>query len=208
MRHCGDCTLCCKLLPMKANATAEHLLAVAKTIELGLAVPGIAEFDKPAGERCPDQRHHKGCAIYARRPNGCQLWNCRWLLNDDTADLRRPDRAGYVIDVMLDFITLDPGDGSPQQNIQAVVIWVDGDERWRDDVALRDYLIRRGLEGKVAMIRFNSRDATTVFPPNMCSDGQWREFPRNQTTQVAQHTAKELFEGLAAASPVHLAIPK
>jgi len=48
----------------------------------------------------------KGCAIYAKRPMSCALWNCRWLVNDDTAELSRPDRSPYVIDIMPDYVTV------------------------------------------------------------------------------------------------------
>lgn len=76
-RQCGDCQLCCKLLPVQS-------------------------LGKEAGQRCKHQRHSKGCAVYAqleRVSPECRLWNCRWLVENDTADLRlRPqplrDRPG------------------------------------------------------------------------------------------------------------------
>ena len=61
-RNCGDCQLCCKLVPTK-------------------------EINKPANTRCKHQKVGKGCGIYAQRPFSCMVWNCRWLVNDDTADL-------------------------------------------------------------------------------------------------------------------------
>jgi hypothetical protein len=209
MRKCGDCTLCCRLLPMAANSEYRHPAAIAHALAVGLAKPGIPDFDKPAGERCPHQRHGKGCAVYGHHPFGCQIWSCRWLVNDDTADLRRPDRVGYCIDIMPDFVTLDAHDGNPPQNVEAVVIWVDAkrDEAWRDP-ALIEYLMRRGAEGKIGLIRFNSSDGLAVFPPNMCSDGQWHEIPRTQTTAVAQHPPQELLDGLARCRNVKLAVPK
>ena len=39
-RHCGGCTLCCKLIP-------------------------VEELNKPAGARCKHVRTGKGCSIYA-----------------------------------------------------------------------------------------------------------------------------------------------
>ena len=69
-RRCGDCQLCCKLIP-------------------------VEEFGKRANERCRHQRAGKGCAIYAQRPFSCALWNCRWLVDSDALDLPRPDRAHY-----------------------------------------------------------------------------------------------------------------
>ena len=75
-RHCGTCTLCCKLLPVR-------------------------ELEKPADTKCRHQSS-KGCGIYRRPgfPDSCHLWSCRWLVDDDTADMLRPDRAGYVLDLV------------------------------------------------------------------------------------------------------------
>ena len=63
-RQCGGCTACCKLLPMKPGNKAPKTLAA--MIEHGImsiddAASMTPDFDKPAGERCPHQRHHKGC---------------------------------------------------------------------------------------------------------------------------------------------------
>jgi hypothetical protein len=130
----------------------------------------LGEFNKPAGQRCPFQKHGKGCACYARRPMGCRVWNCRWLVNNDTADLRRPDRSHYVIDIMPDYIRVN---GEPKQVVQ---IWVDPDyPHAHRDPALRAYIERRGAEGIVALVRFNEYDGLLLVPPNMASDGQWHE---------------------------------
>jgi hypothetical protein len=159
-RECGDCQLCCKLLPLKDN-------------EPWRDGPPI---NKPAGVRCPHQKHHKGCAIYAKRPFCCQMWNCRWLVNDDADELSRPDRSHYVIDVMPDYVTLQPHDGGPPQDIQVVQIWIDPKhpEAHRDP-ALRRWMFRRAQEGIATIIRFNAVDAITVFPPPLDKDGEWHE---------------------------------
>src|SRR5580765_5282061 len=100
-RACGDCQLCCKLLPMP-------------------------ELDKPANTRCQHQKFKTGCAIYTRRPRGCMYWSCRWLLGVDTADVPRPDRAHYVIDPTPDFIRMiDNTTGELQANIEVVQVWID-----------------------------------------------------------------------------------
>ena len=152
-RECSDCQLCCKLLPMH--------------------VPTI---DKRAGERCPHQRANVGCNIYPSRPMCCQVWNCRWLVNDDTADLRRPDRSRYVIDVMPDIVRLVPNDGSKPMEVQVVQVWVD--PKYRDahkDPALRAYLERRAeKDGMAAIIRFNEGEALILFAPHL-TGGDWRE---------------------------------
>src|SRR5262245_3077298 len=149
-RECGGCTLCCKLVP-------------------------ASDIDKPANTRCKHQRH-AGCAIYARRPMSCRFWSCRWLTGDDTAALRRPDRSRYVIDMMPDYVTLVNDDTGERMPIEVVQVWCDPKARdaWRDP-ALMDYIERRGREGKAAIVRFNNREAVTVFPPGVSTDGQWHE---------------------------------
>ena len=74
-RQCGDCQLCCKLLP-------------------------VPPLEKKAGQRCQHQKFGKGCTVYHSRagmPMECSIWNCRWLVNDDADELSRPDRVHYVI---------------------------------------------------------------------------------------------------------------
>ena len=98
-RRCGSCTLCCRLTPVK-------------------------EIAKKGGERCQHQRH-TGCAIYAKRPLSCRMWNCRWLIGDDTADQRRPDFSHCVIDTMPDYVTMRDDITGQKQEIPVVQIWVD-----------------------------------------------------------------------------------
>lgn len=149
-RRCGGCTLCCRLLPTK-------------------------EINKPANQRCPHQRTGKGCAAYAHRPVSCQVWTCRWLANDDTADLRRPDRARYVIDVMPDYITVTPDGGEPI-TIPVIQVWMDpAHPDAHQDPGLRAYVDRRGHEGYATIVRSSSVDAFVLFPPSMSADGQWHE---------------------------------
>ena len=40
--------------------------------------------------RCPHQKHGVGCAIYAHRPKSCELWSCRWLVDDQTSSKWTP----------------------------------------------------------------------------------------------------------------------
>lgn len=149
-RKCGECTLCCRLLPTK-------------------------EINKPANTRCQHQRHGKGCGIYADRPFSCKVWSCRWLLNDDTADLSRPDRSHYVIDVLPDYITAVQDGGST--DVPVLQIWVDPNypDAHRDP-NLRAYIARRGEQnGMAALIRYDSSNAFVVVPPSLSADRQWHE---------------------------------
>jgi hypothetical protein len=169
-RECGGCTACCKLLPVYDNEPWY----------------GRAPIQKAAGERCPHQRHNKGCAIYSNRPFCCRVWNCRWLVNE-AGDTRRPDHAHYVIDIMPDIVRgVDPNTGQ-KYHAEAVQVWVD--PRHRDahrDPALRAFLARRAAEhGEVAIIRYNSREAFVLCAPTMSGTGDWAEM--NGTVAKRDH---------------------
>ena len=201
-RRCGDCTLCCKLVPLSKR---EGHTTAAAMIEHGMlslrdAAKMMKDFDKPAGERCQFQRH-TGCSVYERRPLCCRAWNCRWLVNDDCDDLRRPDRSHYVIDLVPDFVTLQDNETGTRTNIEVVQIWCD--PKYPDahlDPALRRYIDRRGKDGVAAIVRYSSVKAFTVFAPSMASDGEWHEF--HHGTVIPERSAEERLAGIAAAHKV------
>jgi hypothetical protein len=172
MRQCGDCQLCCRLLP-------------------------VPPLEKKAGQRCQYQKFGKGCTVYHTRkmPRECGIWNCRWLVNNDTADLSRPDRSHYVIDIMPDFVTVVDNESGAQQNIQVVQIWCDPNHREAHrDPALRAYLSRRAEEGIIGMVRFDTQDALTIIPPKMASDNQWHE--HTSGVREKQHTIIDILQAL------------
>lgn len=175
-RRCGDCQLCCKLLPVK-------------------------ELGKGAGERCRHQRHHKGCGVYNTRqmPRSCKLWNCRWLVNDDTAELSRPDRSHYVIDVLPDFVTLRDDATGISNAIEVVQIWVDPSypDAHRAP-ALRAYLERRAEEGKAGIVRWDDTRAVVIFPPALSQNGRWNEVESNLRTK--DHSLEEIAQALGGAA--------
>jgi hypothetical protein len=181
MRQCGDCQLCCKLLPVRS-------------------------LGKLAGQHCQHQRHHKGCAVYARLASvsiECKLWNCRWLVEDDTANLRRPDRSHYVIDLMPDFVTLRNEENGELQHVEVVQIWVD--PKYPDahrDPALRAYLERRAEQGAAGLIRRDNQQAIAIFPPVLNADRQWHEKETN--FRVEEHTPEEKVAALGK-MVIHLA---
>jgi hypothetical protein len=172
-RQCGDCQLCCKLLPVKT-------------------------LGKGAGERCRHQRHHKGCAIHAKLMSHvpeCALWNCRWLVNDDMEGMSRPDRAHYCIDLMPDFVTLGDGTGEGQA-VEVVQIWCDPNypEAHRDP-GLRAYLLRRAAEGKAAIVRWDNRRAMVVFAPALSANREWNEVETDFRDK--EHSFTEVAEAIA-----------
>jgi hypothetical protein len=175
MRQCGDCQLCCKLLP-------------------------VPPLGKKAGERCRHQKFGKGCKVYhgPGMPSECGLWNCRWLVNNDTAELSRPDKSRYVIDIMPDYITLQDNATEATTSIQVVQIWIDpAHPHAHRDPALRAYLLRRGQEGIAALARYDARRAVTIIPPNMIGEGNapddwlqadgWIEVPYNSPNVAVEH---------------------
>ena len=166
-RRCGDCTLCCKLLPMR-------------------------EFDKPSGQRCAHQRTGKGCAIYQRRPPSCALWNCRWLV-DDAGETSRPDRSHAVIDVMPDYIGAQDDETGEVMEIPVVQIWVD--PSYPD--AHRDPELRAWLDQtkQVALIRYSATDGFVLFPPSRMKSREWME-KRSANDEKAAHSAADIFRVL------------
>jgi hypothetical protein len=168
MRQCGDCQLCCKLLPVKS-------------------------LGKGANQRCKHQRHHKGCAVYARLGRvspECRIWNCRWLVEDDTADLSRPDRSHYVIDLTPDFITLRNEATGEAQHVEVVQIWVD--PKFPDahrDPALRAYLERRAKTNVIGLVRWDNTAALAIFPPALSANRQWNEVASD--FRLKEHTPEE-----------------
>lgn len=172
MRKCGDCQLCCKLLPVR-------------------------ELDKPANQKCPHQKFGVGCTIYSNLPRSCRLWSCQWLVGGEgTQHLPRPDRAHFVVDIMPEFITLAPHDGSPATQVPVVQVWLDPrfPDAWDND-GLRRYLEKRSDQGFAALVRLNSRDGFVLVPPRMSSKGQWERTPL--CTATAQHTPGEIAAALS-----------
>lgn len=183
-RSCSGCVLCCKLLPIADGVKIA-----------GIDVPNLK---KPANHNCPHQRSGKGCAVYDRRPFSCRVWNCRWLVGDDTAELRRPDRSHYVIDLVPDFVTARDNETGKRMDVEVVQIWCDPDypQAWRDP-ALLAYIERRGAEGKGTLIRYGSSAGITVFPPTLSPDGQWHYWQSNIAER--EHTGSEKHEAVSAA---------
>ena len=152
-RHCGGCTLCCKLVPVEI-------------------------LHKVAGERCRFQSH-KGCKVYRtpRFPEECGLWSCRWLVDPDASGLRRPDRSHYVVDVMPDFIGVSDNASGAVESVAVMQVWCDPEhpDAWRDP-ALRRYIEHVAQAQRAAtIIRFGSRRAIVVFAPCLTDDGAWHE---------------------------------
>ena len=155
-RTCGECKLCCFLLP-------------------------TPEIDLPANTHCAHECR-KGCAIYSRRPTSCQLWSCRWLLGDDTG--QRPDRAGYVVDMMPDFVTSVEDETGQHKRWPVNQVWVDpARPNAHKAPALRRWVEKQGqANGMGTVVRWGNDDGMLLMPPCLTSDGKWVE----KMTQMRQ----------------------
>ena len=163
-RQCGSCKLCCVLVPVELD-----------------------DEKKPANTRC---KHlcSKGCGIYERRPAPCRWWSCKWLFDASTADLRRPDHAGYVIDPVVDTLLAD------NQPLDVIQVWCDpARPDAHRDPALRAWLLLMSQRfGLVAIIRRGSRDGFVLVPPGAGSNDEWLELDGTINSDV------EMAEKLAA----------
>jgi hypothetical protein len=152
-RKCGDCSLCCKLMPNVA-------------------------LEKPAGKPCRYQRHGHGCTIYSQRPHECQHWSCRWLAApEETAGMRRPDRAHYVIDALPDTVRIVNNETGEVIESEAAQVWIDpAFPKAKDDPELRAYMLKMALDHRMpTLLRWSNRNATVIFPPPITADRQWHE---------------------------------
>jgi hypothetical protein len=151
-RHCGDCQLCCKLLPVK-------------------------ELGKVHGERCRYQHTGKGCSVHAqlaRIAPSCAFWSCAWLVDPEATKLPRPDRCHFVVDIVPDFVHATPP-GGERIDIPVMQVWIDpAFPAAAESAALRAWIEHvADTRGLATIVRFNSRDAYTVFAPSLSPDGQW-----------------------------------
>jgi hypothetical protein len=156
-RSCGACKACCTQIPVELHGGER----------------------KPAGVRC---RHlvGKGCGIYARRPDPCRYWSCRWLFDAATADLRRPDHSGCIVDPTIDTLLIE---GQPVDVLQ---VWCDPARREAHrDPALRAYLeaMHRRF-GFLVFVRFNSQDGFALVPPAASHTGDWLEVGGTMVTEA------------------------
>jgi hypothetical protein len=175
-RKCGDCQLCCKLVPVHDNRVELH---------------------KKAGEKCRHQKFGKGCMVYEKpeMPACCQMWNCRWIVSDLPVDMARPDRCHYVVDVMPDFVTLQIDDR--KSNVRVVQIWCDPSyPHAHRDPALRGWLEQLSHQRIAGMVRYNEKDCLVIFPPAMSDDGKWHEVPGNPKSRQKQHSITDILEAL------------
>jgi hypothetical protein len=74
VRGCDGCTLCCKLVPVRA-------------------------LEKPAFHWCPHCAPGVGCKIYADRPRACSAFECMFLRDPDLSEEWRPSKSKLVLTI-------------------------------------------------------------------------------------------------------------
>lgn len=79
MRECGDCTLCCLLLP----------------------VPGVKVGVNTNCKFCTDK-----CSIHDNRPNICSTFDCEWLLKDEMSEDLKPNKCNVIFEHINDYSVL------------------------------------------------------------------------------------------------------
>ncbi len=91
---CGSCTMCCKLM-------------------------GIKAIDKPKNKTCSNCIAGVGCSIYSDRPQECKSFRCIWLQTQELGPARRmteamrPDKSKIILHTTPDekgiVAKVDPG---------------------------------------------------------------------------------------------------
>jgi len=166
MRQCGECSLCCRLIP-------------------------VAEIGKKTGERCSFQRFGKGCTVHGpQQPRQCREWSCAWLLLP-MLTLPRPDRAGFIVDLSVDVVVFG-ADVFTGKKVDALQIWADPKrpDAWRAAVPWIKEAI--GEREAVAVIRFGAEGGITLVPPRLSDDGQWVEVDNRVMSPGHAQTVRRL----------------
>ena len=87
-RHCGSCSLCCKVMP-------------------------VQELGKPAGQWCVHAVPGSGCAVHAARPATCRSFFCAWRLDPNLGPEWKPEASRFVLSAdparRALMVTVDPG---------------------------------------------------------------------------------------------------
>ena len=80
-KECGDCTLCCMVLP-------------------------IHQVQSPPSVMCQHCTIESKCNIYDTRPEACKNFNCEWILDETMSDDLRPDKTGVIFEKITNTIYL------------------------------------------------------------------------------------------------------
>lgn len=96
-RECGNCTVCCKVLPIRSP-----------------------ELNKTSHVLCKHCDEGQGCRIYETRPVLCRNYYCGWRMWDALPDDWRPDKSGVFVD-RVKFLSGAEGEIPPQYDKRFMV---------------------------------------------------------------------------------------
>lgn len=162
----------------------------------------VNELKKLAGERCKYQ-FVGGCRAYhdKRMPPSCRLWSCQWVTGKLPREMRRPDRAHYVVDPMPDFVTRVDNQTGEKIDLPVIQIWCDpAHPEAHRDPELRAWL---DAERRCALVRFSASDALFIAPPSVNKAGAWYEHPRGEAT-MPSHSFADVIQRTGAGFAVEV----
>jgi hypothetical protein len=81
MQECGECTMCCWLIEIKAK-------------------------NSPPLQHCANCDPSKRCKDYENRPEECRGFQCSWSLDDNAHESLRPDKCGVLFENVNESIVL------------------------------------------------------------------------------------------------------
>lgn len=100
-RQCGECTLCCKLIP-------------------------VEEINKERGKWCKFAKSHKGCMVYHKPafPLSCGVWTCLWQ-SGQIPEWAWPHKIHCVFDIAMETLSVTDNKTGKTEHLQAMQCWVD-----------------------------------------------------------------------------------
>lgn len=183
-RSCGSCTECCRRLP-------------------------IAEIAKAANQKCRHQ-FSGGCRVYRKFgfPRSCAAWSCLWLLEPELR-VRRPDRAGYVVDELPDIIVLENKDTGQTDEVMALQVWCDQAKpdawqdpalfRWAEQQQVAAIIVRYSPTWSIIIMPRRTAEAykLATYPPGV----NWSIVPERHTETGTSRTGSFLMDRLTEGGP-------
>jgi hypothetical protein len=93
------------------------------------------------------------------------------MTRDNDFHLKRPDKGGYIVDLVPDTINLEMGDGEIIP-IEVCQIWTASNRPSAHNAPeLRSFLAYLGQYAIAALVRRNSSDAFVLYPPAITGKG-------------------------------------
>lgn len=149
-RACGDCLLCCKVLP-------------------------VPDIEKPANKWCEHAKIAHGCKIYANLPQSCRTWSCLWVLDAGLPPELQPHKSHVIFDMMTDQIAAVGLGGEVDQH-EVVQLWVDPiyPEAHRRPI-VRELIEHIADKFRLSTLARIGGRGILIAAPSLTSDRKWME---------------------------------